>query len=65
MTEYRWQKSSFSEHDGNNCVEIAVVGSGIALRESDEPGRVIQADPVAFRALTGWIKAGRWGAPGR
>ncbi|MEV8114697.1 DUF397 domain-containing protein [Streptomyces xiamenensis] len=65
MSEPQWCKSSFSEDGGNNCVEIAVVGSGIALRESDEPGRVIQADPVAFRALTGWIKAGRWGAPGR
>ncbi|MGW5694757.1 DUF397 domain-containing protein, partial [Streptomyces asiaticus] len=29
-----WLKSSFSDAGGNNCIELATDGSGIAIRES-------------------------------
>jgi hypothetical protein len=32
----RWRKSSHSG-SGNNCVEVATLGSGIAIRDSKDP----------------------------
>ncbi|MFI9463264.1 DUF397 domain-containing protein [Streptomyces xiamenensis] len=61
MSDLCWQKSSFSE-DGNNCVEIAPSGADIALRESDDPDRVVTARRAAFRGLVIGVKAGRLSA---
>ncbi|WP_078897399.1 DUF397 domain-containing protein [Streptomyces sp. NRRL S-495] len=52
-----WQKSSFSAAN-NECVEVRVRGEVVELRESDEPGTTIGADPAAFRYLLKSIKAG-------
>lgn len=53
-----WQKSSFSGNGpGNDCVEVRADDDGlIGLRESDEPGVVVAATPVVFRALLRMVK---------
>lgn len=60
MSELRWQKSSFSEVGGNNCVEIATVNGCIALRESDAPARTLASGRGAFQALIAAVKVGRF-----
>lgn len=38
-TGVNWRKSSYSGiTDDSSCVEVAVVGSGMALRDSKNPG---------------------------
>ncbi|GHA50906.1 hypothetical protein GCM10010372_58510 [Streptomyces tauricus] len=56
MTELTWLKSSFSEASGNNCVEVAATEDGAALRESDEPGRILTLPPEGLSALIVVIK---------
>ncbi|HLL35857.1 MAG TPA: DUF397 domain-containing protein, partial [Streptomyces sp.] len=51
VPELSWQKSSFSGGGGNNCVEVAADGDGIAIRESTDPARTLTTDRAAFRAL--------------
>ncbi|MEU8778964.1 DUF397 domain-containing protein [Streptomyces sp. NPDC048606] len=46
-----WVKSSYSEDGGNNCVEIAVIPDGIAIRDSVRPEHVIRLHASAFVAL--------------
>jgi hypothetical protein len=53
MTELTWQKSSFSEAGGANCLHVAArppVGP-VHLRESDQPGTVLTTTPGALAAL--------------
>ncbi|MDB1086592.1 DUF397 domain-containing protein [Streptomyces sp. ACA25] len=59
-----WLRSSFCGGGGNNCVEVAAVGEGIALRESEDPGQVVAMDRAAFGALLAGVKAGRLARPG-
>ncbi len=48
----QWQKSTFSSgSDGNNCVELALSGSELLLRESDYPTRILPLTPNALAAL--------------
>ncbi|MGW6020928.1 DUF397 domain-containing protein [Streptomyces sp. NPDC055099] len=52
MTDLNWQKSTFSEAGGTNCVYIAASPDGaIRLRESDAPDTSLSASPEAFAAL--------------
>lgn len=45
-----WRKSSRSNESGDNCVEIASVVEGIALRDSKDPsGPVILLTRAALR----------------
>ncbi|MDN3054438.1 DUF397 domain-containing protein [Streptomyces sp. SRF1] len=56
----RWRKSSYSDQNESNCVELAQRdATAILLRESDEPHTVITTTPLALRALTRAVKAGR------
>ncbi|MCX4687710.1 DUF397 domain-containing protein [Kitasatospora purpeofusca] len=57
-----WQKSSYSG-SSNACVEVRVVDGLVQLRESDDPGAVLGADPVAFASLLESIKAGGFDQP--
>jgi hypothetical protein len=54
-----WQKSSFSGgEDGDNCVELQPRGRrGIAIRESDAPGRVLATSPALLAGLIRHLKA--------
>ncbi|WP_053651352.1 DUF397 domain-containing protein [Streptomyces sp. XY431] len=56
MSSSVWQKSSFSAAN-NECVEVRVRGEVVELRESDEPGTTIGADPATFFNLLKSIKA--------
>ncbi|TLS46930.1 DUF397 domain-containing protein [Streptomyces montanus] len=50
--EITWQKSSFSSGgDSSNCVEIAASQEALWLRESDEPGTVIETSATQLAAF--------------
>lgn len=52
-----WQKSSFSGNGpDNNCVEVAVVGDEIAIRESEAPGTALVATAETFDSLIQRVK---------
>lgn len=59
MSDLNWQKSSFSDGAGPNCVELAAVDDGIHMRESDEPGTVIRTTPAALGSFIRAVKTGR------
>ncbi|MBP8533825.1 DUF397 domain-containing protein [Streptomyces sp. MK37H] len=59
MSDLTWQKSSFSDGAGPNCVELAATPDGIHMRESDEPEAVIHTTPAALGVLIRAIKTGR------
>ncbi|MBV9011761.1 MAG: DUF397 domain-containing protein [Pseudonocardiales bacterium] len=52
LTGARWHKSSRSS-DVMNCVEVALAGPVVALRDSKNPtGSVLTLPPPAWRAFT-------------
>jgi hypothetical protein len=53
MSDLRWQKSSFSEAAGDNCVYVAAspTPETLHLRESDTPGTILTTTPTALAAL--------------
>ncbi|MFI0982269.1 DUF397 domain-containing protein [Streptomyces sp. NPDC021093] len=54
MSELPWQKSTFSEGAGNNCVNVASSPDRphtLHLRESDTPEVVLTTTPHALAAL--------------
>jgi hypothetical protein len=54
-----WQKSTFSEGDGGNCVNIAATPDHtLHLRESTAPEVVLTTDPRALAALLRVVRAG-------
>ncbi|MFI0730025.1 DUF397 domain-containing protein [Streptomyces sp. NPDC021225] len=60
MHESTWQRSSFCGGGGNNCIEVAIDGSAIAIRESAEPEAVLITDRTALRAFVLGVKDGRF-----
>ncbi|MGC5564991.1 DUF397 domain-containing protein [Streptomyces sp. FR-108] len=47
-----WQKSSFSgDQEGPNCLEIGVGPATLLLRESEDPGIVLEATDVGLAGL--------------
>ncbi|MFI0982268.1 DUF397 domain-containing protein [Streptomyces sp. NPDC021093] len=51
MSELLWQKSTFSDGAGDNCVNVASSDGTVHLRESDEPEVVLTTTPHALAAL--------------
>lgn len=52
MTKLAWQKSSFSDGAGDNCVYVATTPTGtIHLRESDTPNVTLTTTPAALATL--------------
>ncbi|MFG2651523.1 DUF397 domain-containing protein [Streptomyces sp. NPDC048436] len=53
MTELSWQKSTFSEGAGANCVYLAAAPTTgvIHLQESDTPETTLTTTPAALAAL--------------
>ena len=50
LTRVAWRKSSYSS--SGNCVEVAVVPSSCAVRDSkDRDGAVLVFSPAAWRAF--------------
>ncbi|NEA73257.1 DUF397 domain-containing protein [Streptomyces sp. SID13588] len=59
MSQLQWQKSSFSDSGGENCVELAAAVNGtVLLRESEAPGVVLSTTPARFAAFLDVLKAG-------
>jgi hypothetical protein len=55
----RWRKSSHSDHQGGNCVELACLSHMIGVRDSKDPdGPKLALSPAAWGALTAEIKSG-------
>ncbi|MEV8021741.1 DUF397 domain-containing protein [Streptomyces sp. NPDC086554] len=53
-----WQKSTFSDGgDGNTCIELAVTGPHLHLRESDDPTTELATTPTALAHLLQAVKA--------
>jgi hypothetical protein len=71
MTELTWQKSSFSEAGGANCLYLAAAAPAgpVHLCESDRPGTVLTTTPTALAHLLDGIRGpvnrplGRQGHP--
>ncbi|MBT2458105.1 DUF397 domain-containing protein [Streptomyces sp. ISL-86] len=51
MTGIVWQRSSFCGGGGNNCVEIAELPDGIAIRDSVYPDRLVRVGRPALSAF--------------
>ncbi|MFD8994637.1 DUF397 domain-containing protein [Streptomyces abikoensis] len=59
MSNYRWQKSSYSG-DSSNCLDVAAAGDGcLCLRESDDSSVVLATNTALLGALIRAAKAGR------
>lgn len=58
LTQARWRKSSLSSGNGDdNCVEVALVGAGAALRDSkNSDGPVLVLSGSAWAALADYAK---------
>ncbi|MEU6676770.1 DUF397 domain-containing protein [Streptomyces sp. NPDC046925] len=58
MNELNWQKSTFSEGAGANCVNVAASHDTetIHLRESDAPETTLTTTPAALAALIRTLK---------
>lgn len=55
-----WRKSVRSDSEGENCVEVAGLPAGIAVRDSKCPGGpVLVFGRVAFEMLADEIREGR------
>ncbi|WP_321170594.1 DUF397 domain-containing protein [Streptomyces sp. Je 1-369] len=60
MSTLNWQKSTFSEGGGANCVYVAAHPTGrIYLQESDAPDTTLTTHPAAFAALIDTHSQGR------
>ncbi|MEW2550076.1 DUF397 domain-containing protein [Streptomyces sp. NPDC047002] len=61
MTDYNWQKSSFSSSNAT-CLNVARdTGDGtIKLRESDDSDVVVTTSPEKLRAFILGVKAGEF-----
>jgi hypothetical protein len=60
LAEVRWRKSSFSGHDGSNCVEIAALSGGRrAVRDTKNPGGpVVVFTPAEWMVFLDHLKVG-------
>ncbi|MER5767788.1 DUF397 domain-containing protein [Streptomyces sp. NPDC001985] len=59
--DIQWRKSSKStDGAGNNCLELAVHGGEILMRESDNPDVIIHTTPAKLRAFLGGAKEGEF-----
>jgi hypothetical protein len=52
----RWKKASRSGGSSGNCVELADLGAGLAVRDSKSPDAVLVFGPVAGSAFMRFVK---------
>lgn len=53
-----WQKSSFSDHNGS-CVEVALTGTAVAIRDSKNSGSgQLAVAPAGWTALVSTLRGG-------
>lgn len=57
MENLKWRKASYSSSSGGDCVEVAPLPNGIAVRDSKNPhGPKLHLDSNAFAALLAHAK---------
>ncbi|WP_019058223.1 DUF397 domain-containing protein [Streptomyces prunicolor] len=56
MSQFSWQRSSYSGSGDNNCVELAASDTTLALRESDDPTVVLHTQRPQLTALLRHIR---------
>ncbi|MGI5326686.1 DUF397 domain-containing protein [Actinomadura nitritigenes] len=61
LSSTAWRKSSHSDSEGGNCVEVAGMAVGVAVRDSKDPeGPKLAFGCGAFESLVSDIRAGRY-----
>jgi Domain of unknown function (DUF397) len=61
IADAQWQKSSRSGPHSDNCVEIAFIGGGVAMRDSKHPeGPVLLFTPAEWDAFVAGAKDGEF-----
>ncbi len=59
--DHRWRKSSYSGNGGGNCVEVASLAGGIAIRDSKDPdGPKLIFTPAEWEAFTAGVRNGEF-----
>jgi hypothetical protein len=53
-----WRKSTYSNGSGGNCVEVADLPNGRAVRDSKHPGPILVFTREGWRAFVKGIEAG-------
>ena len=63
LTRANWRKSSYSNANGGQCVEVARnLPGAVAVRDSKDPdGPKLIFEPAQWLAFTGRVKAGEFG----
>ncbi|MFF3559003.1 DUF397 domain-containing protein [Streptomyces sp. NPDC002574] len=60
-----WFKSSYSDDQGGNCVEVAPTPHAVHVRDSKDPqGPALTFTPAAWAAFVGAVATGRGGSSG-
>ncbi|MFJ8466554.1 DUF397 domain-containing protein [Streptomyces swartbergensis] len=53
-----WRKPSYSGSSGGECVEVADLGLGVALRDSKSPEvGILTLSPEAYAAFVAYVSA--------
>ncbi len=61
MIQATWHKSSYSSDQGGNCVEIADLDNGRAIRASKDPaGPALVFGAAQWGAFTAGVRAGEF-----
>jgi len=61
LTGATWEKSTFSSGNTDNCLEVAFVGTSIAVRDSnDEEGNAQVYDRGEWQAFLDGVKSGQF-----
>lgn len=61
LTGAQWRKSSYSNGNGGDCVEVADLDTHRAVRDSKKPtGAALMVTAVAWAAFTAGVRAGEF-----
>jgi hypothetical protein len=61
LTGAQWRKSSYSNGNGGNCVEVADLDTHRAVRDSKKPtGAALMVTVVAWATFTAGVRAGEF-----
>ena len=63
VSSIEWRKASYSTSNGGACVEVAVTGDTVAVRDSKDPeGRPWPSGQTTGQCFTAGLKLGRFNA---